>query len=467
MSGKRIFKVLLVGAAGYQRASEGLSVSCFSWSQISRITNIRDYDNVVLNLLGLEDVGARDAVDWHTFEQILTFAFAIDVLRNGGTIIVVGDPRFLLTAKSSGQVIPMHPFLTWTGANFAWDPEPGDTVRFVDSYDNRSFADYASHLRQWDYSLGRAVADEETLKTRFKLGRLSKAGYALELESDVICYNRYRNALLFVLRWQFTKEGYRGTREVLETLGPIVFLPRISLGEDETLQVVLRDLCGVEAPLPEPEWLQTYSVPGQQKVDEEILQIRADVDSHLGRLRDAEVERTSLRQCLKLLYERETVLEPVVREILRRLGAHVEDPTEPNKEDGWVVIKDGDDTLEGVLEIKSTRADQFSEDGRKQLLDWVDRGRTLREKNYKGIFIGSNAVDKPLPERPWAFSDSWAKAASLSNTVALKTEDVYLAYFLSASGKIQALGFWRKLFSTSGILDMREYRELLRPSEER
>ena len=61
---------------------------------------------------------------------------------------------------------------------------------------------------------------------------------------------------------------------------------------------------------------------------------------------------------------------------------------EKNKEDGWITVKVDGIVYEGVLEIKSTKSGQFGEDGRKQLLDWIDRGRTLRLKNYKGYSLG-------------------------------------------------------------------------------
>lgn len=170
---------------------------------------------------------------------------------------------------------------------------------------------------------------------------------------------------------------------------------------------------------------------------------------------------------MKLLYEREYALEPVARDILRGLGAHVEDPAEKNKEDGWIVVKVTDTTYEGVLEIKSTRSDQFGEDGRKQPLDWIDRGRTLRGKNYKGIFIGNSAVDKPMKERSWAFNDSWTKAAELSGICAMKTEDLYVIYLLKSRGEIDLDSFWKELFGTSGIFDMTKHWEMLSPKDEK
>jgi len=118
------------------------------------------------------------------------------------------------------------------------------------------------------------------------------------------------------------------------------------------------------------------------------------------------------------------------------------------------------------LEIKSTKSDTFSEEDRKQLLDWIDRGRTLRQKNYKGIFIGNSAVDKPHKERHWAFSDSWSKSAELSEICALKTEDLYSLHLLNARGKMDRDKFWRDLFETNGIFDMKNYRDALSLKEE-
>ena len=181
--------------------------------------------------------------------------------------------------------------------------------------------------------------------------------------------------------------------------------------------------------------------------------------------KQAQEEKEKCRRCLKLLYEREYELEPVVRDALRGFGAHVEDPSEPNKEDGWISVKVGDKLYEGVLEIKSTKSDQFDERGRKQVLDWIDRGRTLRQKNYKGIFIGNSAVDKPFHERPWAFSDSWSKAAELSGICAIKTEDLYVIHLLYLRGEINTDQFFEDVFNTNGILDMKKYREMLVPKE--
>jgi hypothetical protein len=146
------------------------------------------------------------------------------------------------------------------------------------------------------------------------------------------------------------------------------------------------------------------------------------------------------------------------------MGAKVEIPVEKNKEDGWITVQIQGATMEGVLEVKSTRSDQFGEDGRKQLLDWIERGRVLRQKNYKGIFIGNSAVTKPLADRPDAFSDGWKKAAELSQICAIKSEHLYIIYLLATQKKINSEEFWAQLFSTSGAFDITPFLEKIQPA---
>jgi hypothetical protein len=114
-------------------------------------------------------------------------------------------------------------------------------------------------------------------------------------------------------------------------------------------------------------------------------------------------------------------------------------------------------TYEGVLEIKSAKSDQFSEEGHRQLLEWMYRGKMIRQKNYKGIFIGNSAVTKPIKDRPDAFSNSWKKAAKLSQICAMKSEELYFIYILHKQKKVNLDDFWTKLFTTDGIFDIKPF----------
>lgn len=459
-------KILLVGADGFQGTSQNVQVKCISWTKIPKDLNFRDFDSVVFSLLKL-DRSKLDEVDWADFVGKFHFGIARDIVRENGQIVVVGDPRFkfdsILKKEKEEEKLTL-PFLYWTGLDFRWDSTGGDTVLFRDQWDTRAYTDYASKISRWNYSLERCVLDSANLEDYINFKRLKENRLEVEVIQKTIVHNRYMNAIAFEA--SVVVHSGRSTDHDAYWIGPFVFLPSTGHPDDELLQIVLRDLCGFEVGLPEPEWLKDFTAPGQRTSEEKITKVEAELDAILERLNQARLEREEARKCLKLLYERDFELEPAARAILRKLGAHIEDPSEPNKEDGWITVTVGSQNYEGVLEIKSTRNDQFSESGRKQLLDWIDRGVTLRQKKCKGVFIGNSAVDKPLTQRPWAFSDSWAKAAELNEICAMKTEDLYVAYLLHAKGKLDSDQFWTDVFTTNGIFPTKKYLELLNPPDE-
>jgi hypothetical protein len=47
-------KIALVGATGYEYSSPEERVNCFSWDRLKKVTNLADYDFVILNLLSLD-----------------------------------------------------------------------------------------------------------------------------------------------------------------------------------------------------------------------------------------------------------------------------------------------------------------------------------------------------------------------------------------------------------------------------
>ena len=446
-------KVIILGSTGFERATPEIRIDCFLWSQLVKIRNVRDYDVVVLNLLPLSSECVRKQVEWDRFHSLLNFRCAFEILMSRGQIYVVGDPRFNIPPNASSadkqdsvEVLEV-PFLEWSGVRFTWDSSPGDTVkpRYTSGY-SQSFRSFISKLSNWTYSLERSRLDHETVGRYFKKSILDE----LDLQKVVFCQNRYHKSLAWTFRLNFQNAES----------GPLTFLPKVSLDENETLQLVLSCI-GIESELPEPQWLGGIAVPGQEGFDNDICRIEEQLDTLKRELAIAQRKRANCRECLKLLYEKEYALEPAVRDILRRSGADVEDPEERGKEDGWIVVKSGKEKFEGVLEVKSTLRDQFADRGRKQLLDWIDRGRTLRQNEYKGIFIGNSAVERPVSERPDAFSDDWRKAAELSRICAIKSEHLYAVYVLDTHGKVDMDEFWRILFETNGVADLNEYLERL------
>ena len=99
-------------------------LDCCAWPNIANAPNPRDFDIVVLNLLDLNPASC----EWEAFHKLLNPKAARDVLFNKGAIIIVGDPRFCIPYTSQHGATGQVPFLTWTGINFDWDDQTGDTM---------------------------------------------------------------------------------------------------------------------------------------------------------------------------------------------------------------------------------------------------------------------------------------------------------------------------------------------------
>jgi len=451
-------KVIIIGSKGYEQTNSKIKVECYLWEKIEKIINIRDYDTVILNLLSISDKKVRSKIDWEKFDSILNIITSCEILLHGGEIIVVGDPRFQIprhyTTDMKGERISKKtPFLQWTGFEFYWDSDPGDTVSFADDYRHRKFAPYMRNLHKWNYSFYRLELNHDVLKIAYNYDAMQRKNYSFTYEVDSFCNNRYNNGLAFIVRLLMLRKSGALEKEY----GPIVFLPKIDASEDEMITMILCDICGIEASMPEPKWLENYVAPGEPEINKEISDVENRILKSFDNLKDLKKRREQIRICLKLLYERKKGLEPVVRDILCKLGAKVEDPDEPNKEEGWITVKNKGVEYEWVLEVKSTGAEQFGEDGIRQLLEWINRGIVKRKKKYKGIFIGNSCVEETPDKRPWPFSDSWKKSAELSDICAIRTIDLYRIYLLHSERKLDVESFWEDVFNTKGIFCIDKY----------
>ncbi len=466
MSEQRVVRIAVFGARGY-RGTEARPITCFPWDRISSSINPSDYDVLVINLLSLQD---QSTVDWRAFLEVMNLQSTMQVIDNQGAIIVLGDPRFRVQYSPPprydipNSAVAEADFLAWTGLIFNWDGRPGTSIEFNAEYWSQ-YARYLRNLRRWNYSLRGCEPDNNSFSQVFNVETLRRSSVEVNVSPVTICANRYGGGLAFEIRLSLVRRSPTAASEILQEFGPLIFLPKVDLDNQEALEIILTDLCGVDLTPREPEWLASVVAPGQASIDGEIASIEDEIQSLVGRLDARYAEREASRRFLQLLYAREEKLEPAARDVLRALGGDVEEPQESNKEDGWVVVRLPDRTLEGVLEIKSTRNPQLGEGAIRQLREWRDRGIDMRQKVYKGILVASNAVNAPVWERPDAFSGSFRNSLRLGSFVAVKAEDLYILYVLKARGRLDIDEFWGRLFDTNGVFDIAPYRVLLEPGE--
>lgn len=455
---RRARRVAIIGIDGFQRSDRIAEIECFPWNRVTNISNPSDYDAIVFNLISLTDLGT---VNWDGFFDRFTELTTLEVLANGGSIVILGDPRSETNEAiplPGGKEVPGREFLMWTGMRFDWDEKPGKTKNLVEcDPSTKTYFNYTEKISHWDYCLKDVVWSNDFLRILPRVLGKSATGFSSNLQLERICENRYGGLIVFAIKLLITDkvlhpEGpyvHRNKRE-----GRVVFLPQIDMSQDEIVAMILKDIVGVQVVVPEPAWASAIVAPLQPPIDAKITALMRNIKSLEVELTNAEKERESARHCVHLLYKLGDELEDAVRDVLGSLGSTIEPPSERGKEDGWITVEIESETFEGVLEIKGTRKDQFSLDGLRQLMEWKRRGILNRNKKYKGIFIGNSGAEKEVSKRKAPFANSWTETAKLDEIIALDTRDLYTLYCLHRDRKLDNNQFWRVLFRTNGVFSL-------------
>lgn len=457
----QVKKILIIGSSAYEKFDSEVRIDCYSWQKIGEIKNPRDYHTLIIDLLSISDEKPRSQVPWDEVHLKLSIYTSTQIAKRGGQVVFIGDPRFRIPGPK--EIPARHsniniPFLKWTGLKFDWDNSSGDTIYAVS--DNSKYEQYLKRLSQWNYSLKGVVIDESMMGQRIDFQKLNQKGIAVSLLTTKLCTNLSMYALAFKVLLEYYKDEktrYEIRKKLFYAAGPVIFLPRIDASEDETLEIVLRDICGVIISLPEPQWIHQYIAPGQETVDKEISDYNGKIEKAKVGLEKCEKERTEVRRPLRLLYGTGIDLQDIVWEVLETLGAKVERPEKSNEEDGWLSVEIDGQVHEGVLEVKSTRSNPFNKSGIRQLGEWVARAAVDRDKEHKGIFIGNNSFDRAIKNRKPPFSLNVEQAVRTLHICALTTEYLYKIYWLKLSKKLDISGFWSDVFQTNGIFPIEKY----------
>jgi hypothetical protein len=445
-------KLLLVGANGFNRNDEENILKCYNWNNIDRIENVRDYDVIIINLIETDNLSDLDIND---VEHLFNFKNAYDISKTHGKIIIVGDPRKKIPMNTDNDLFKnqkdnLAPITFFTGMKFSWDNNPGDTVIPSFGRSQEYIGRYVQNLNKWKYSLFSITPNEEVISQVFDIKKLSEINFEVIKDKTTYCHNRYNNSLIFSVKLKAVEQDRYGPGNGEMIFSNILMLPEISLNKEATIELILEDICNLKAPLEEPEWIENYKAPKQREIDKQIERVEDKIRSNYQELSKLKKDLKVRRKCLKLFYESGKELEEVVLDILTELGADVEKPTELGKEDGWIYVETESDDYSGVLEIKGTKNVHFNDKGRKQLLDWVDRGITLRQTKYKGIFIGNSSKEKDPRDRKNPYADNWIKSSELSEIAALTTVQLFIVYSKLKTNEIDIDGFWKTLFETDG-----------------
>jgi len=450
----------IIGTKGFQRSDESVEIECFPWKEVASVANPSDYDTIIFNLLSLKD---PTTVDWDGFFDKFTVLTTLEVLVNGGNIVIIGDPRFWLNEPivvPGGEEGTGTQFLEWTGIQFDWDEKSGKTkIPVKRDPSTEPYLNYIEKISHWDYSLRKCVWPMGQQAMLESVLQKTVTQFSSSFQVERICENRYRGLIVFAIKLSIADRtdiggGYlhKNGRE-----GRIIFLPQVEVPQEDLVAMVLTDILGIQVIVPEPSWATAILAPGQPHIEARIEQIKHDIATLEVNLKSAMEERQRVRRCVHLLYKLGDELEDAVREILCSLGSTIEPPIERGKEDGWLTIEIEGKVFEGVLEIKGTRKNQFSLEGLRQLMEWKKRGILNRQKKYKGIFVGNSGAEKEVSEREVPFADPWTATAKLDDIAVLNTCDLYKLYRLDCEGNLDRNQFWRALFQTNGVFSLDDF----------
>jgi hypothetical protein len=273
--------------------------------------------------------------------------------------------------------------------------------------------------------------------------QLSLKNKKLQIAPSTVFQTRYNTAITFNLDYFGpTASGQQAYP------GDIMVFSQMQDKNGEIVRQILDDFCGGHITSPEPEWAMQITAPGQQEIDKAIDQQKTVIETARKAVAGLTDDRAQAREPVRLLYEQHKPLEEVVKDVFRRLGAEIVEPTKTNEEEFWVKAYG----YEGVTEVKSTANAQVDKKGFMQLQGWVLNGEA-DGKSYKGILIINTAAGAAPDQRPDPVPDNLKTLAQKHGMAVITTAQVYEAYELVCAKELDAKTFWDKLFGTSGVFE--------------
>lgn len=423
------------------------------WDQLNDVQNLRDFDDVLIDLseppigrvsLGetpsigrIEVADERSQAVWRSFDVLFSRDAVSDFLAQGGRFAFLGRADFLRPRRlgtgdfGGGQT----DFTSILKIGFEWESAAGARYEVQEAAEDRGLATYLADLGEYEI----AVTKIEPYVRRDGYGRPTEAPPPLEKKTYAV--TRAGKPIAFSILWQ--DSGAEAT-----------FIPLPKRNRREAVREILKRFLGVDLSDESPPWVADVRVAEEDALDDREREISAQMNMLRQNMANLMEERRSARLATELLYASGKPLELAVIAALEELGSEVERPTDPNKEDGWITVRVGVRTFQGVLEIKSTENEHFGAKGVRQLGEWVQRGVKNRGIQYKPIFIGSSLIREPIERRPHPFVVDVVKTASQFDAVLVRGEDLFEALMAHRRGKLDRDGFWTEMFACVGPFDV-------------
>ena len=438
-------KILILGAAGFP-----VGVQAYAWDRLPPELNVADFDVVILNLAVFEsDAALRDGINPERLPERDGFT---KLIFSNSEVIAIGALDTQLGGDRETVILGGVPALSKTYADW-WLPIGLEVIREKGGvrachYDWREYHDelVKTFSRYYDHPPTGPVTRHADLRA------VHPEASGLVVESEVLSTTRFDKAVGLRLRFVAYDEGGRYEPTALKASGDVFLLPTpTECAPEEAIDAILATRFGVAAESREPDWIGNFLLPAEQGPRERSARELEVAREAFERHQAAEAELAEERRFRKLLYETgEDVLEPVVRDALRVLGAEVEDPKVKGREDGRLTYT-GD--KRGMLEIKGRKSVLKLADVR-ELDQWVRDA--LIEWESKGLLIACLRNEESPEARTGLFPDNAAKFAARAGICLMTTTQLYEALRRDQLGELDRDAFFATIFETDGACKLPE-----------
>lgn len=248
-----------------------------------------------------------------------------------------------------------------------------------------------------------------------------------------------------------TCEGLLPGRETVREGSPIFWLPAPDkVTPAEAIDLILRQRYGLKEEARRPTWARGYTLPTEEAIKIEIAGLEMERLGIVARISEARERAANAAGPSLLLYEKgKHILEPIVRETLRRLGAHVEDPEAEGIEDGTLTRPEG----LAILEIKG-RVGPIKQDDVRQVVQWASDAKLRDDIEYKPIILGNPYCEVAPGERGEPFSPPAKTYAENGGVALVTTVQLYEALRQKQVGELDENAFWKSIFEAKGLADL-------------
>lgn len=419
-------KILILGSY-----SHGKHVTEYSWNAIPETLNIADYQILIMDFTVLNNPEFLESV---TIKNNMSeYQFGKFLFSPNSEVVVIGPGKFLFPYIGSRG----RPSTYWLPKAPAFDYDSGNTVNIVDT----SFEYYLKNVESWSFCLRPDGWDNHPQLPAY----LNEAGVGHNnagVQITPLAENRYKRPIAFAV--VFDVGPYQS--------GPVIWLSApTKISTHEAIDLLLKERYKVFSEVNPPDWLVKFPLPKEIPLRAKIAHKQEEIKKFSDQIEELEQNLREETKYHQLLYESgEGVLEPIVRNALRELGAHVDDPKVKGRDDGRLTDPRG---REATLEIKG-REGQLKLRDINELDRWVRDSLVMEDRRSKGILIGNLKRDQPLDNRADIYPPNCLQAAKNSDMSLLTTSQIYRAIQDKQNGKFNQDEFWDAVFSANGDCDL-------------